>query len=198
MLLFWYNDIIPFYYLAYEIKICTSENNIYLSDNFHTLGHRSKYVRSEIGVGSKECFDFSVDIGTQWQIFDLVFSRDQNSWFNIASISKLPTRIGLSNNAWLKKKRYFFIKNVFVFVINKTCISVKFRNNRPVLLLGHIFLWPFIITYGSLICPFLVQVYKVVRVRVVVVVVDKCHLEDVLNKDLLFFLSNKWFSDKKL
>ena len=144
-----HNDIIPFYYLAYEIKIGISENNTYLSDNFHTLGHRSKYVRSEIGVGSKECFDFSIDIGTQWQIFDLVFSRNQNCWFNIASISKLPTRIGLSNNAWLKKK-YFLIKNVFVFVINKTCILGMFRNNRPVFLLSYIFLGPFNITSWSL------------------------------------------------
>ena len=98
--------------VPYEIKIGTSENNTYLGDDFHALSHRSKYVCSEIGVGSKECFDFSVDIGSQWQIFDLVFSRNQNCWFNIASISKLPTRIGLSNNAWLKKK-YFLIKPCF-------------------------------------------------------------------------------------
>ena len=67
-------------------------------------------------------------------------------------------------------------------------LLVCHKNNsddRPVLLLGHISLWPFNISYGSLICPFLVQVYKVVRVRVVVVVVDKCHLEDVLKVPIL-------------
>ena len=77
-----------------------------------------------------------------------------------------------------KKERYFFYQKCFCICdINKTCILGKFRNNRPVPLLGHKNMLPFIITYGSLICPFLVQVYKVVRVRVVVVVVDKCHLE---------------------
>ena len=49
----------------------------------------------------------------------------------------------------------------------------------------------FCVIYESLICLFLVHVYISVRVRVVVV--EKCHLEDVIDKKLWFFLSNKWW-----
>ena len=75
--------------------------NDYLCDNFHTLCDWSKYIRCKVGICSKKCFDFSIDIWAEWQIFHLIFTGYQKSWFHIRTtiVIKLPTRIGLSNYA---------------------------------------------------------------------------------------------------
>ena len=73
----------------------------HLRDDLHALGHRAKKVGREVGVGGKKSLDFSVDVGSEGQVPNLVVPGHEGRFNVVAAIVVVASRESFCNYARL-------------------------------------------------------------------------------------------------